>query len=69
MLLSYLRLDLPRGIFPEYLPAKILNDVMLSSFLATWHSLLNLQDSITLLAEWQSMKFSPLHILIPLGSE
>ena len=48
ILSSHLRLGLPKGIFPEGLPVKILKALLLSSILATCPVHLNLLDLITL---------------------
>ena len=45
---SYLRLVLPKGLFPPGVPVKILKALLPSSILTTWPAHLNLLDLITL---------------------
>ena len=48
MMSSHLRLGLPKGLFPEGLPVKILKVLLPSSILATYPAHLYLLDLITL---------------------
>ena len=69
---SYLRLVLPKGLFPVGIPVKILKTLLPDSILAKLPAHLNQLDLITLTILGKTMKFlieepSPLPILIPLG--
>ena len=48
ILSAHLRLDLPKGLFPEGVSLKILKALLPSSILAKWPAYLNLIDLITL---------------------